>query len=141
MGDGGPMGGGGAPIGGGDMDFGDGDMGEDMGEDMGAEGEMDMGDVVAEEGAMDNSTQPNIADSFIRNMQKKVINERKRVKEGIQKRSEKYSQILEKRLLQKDEEENTHKPVEIYDKAFFLNEEMNDIKNQLAKINEIVTKK
>lgn len=141
MGDGGPMGGGGAPIGGapiggGDMDFGDGDMGEDMG----AEGEMDMGDVVAEEGAMDNSTQPNIADSFIRNMQKKVINERKRVKEGIQKRSEKYSQILEKRLLQKDEEENTHKPVEIYDKAFFLNEEMNDIKNQLAKINEIVTK-
>lgn len=140
MGDGGPMGGGGAPIGGGDMDFGDGDMGEDMGEDMGAEGEMDMGDVVAEEGAMDNSTQPNIADSFIRNMQKKVINERKRVKEGIQKRSEKYSQILEKRLLQKDEEENTHKPVEIYDKAFFLNEEMNDIKNQLAKINEIVTK-
>ena len=140
MGDGGPMGGGGAPIGGGDMDFGDGDMGEDMGEDMGAEGEMDMGDVVAEEGAMDNSTQPNIADSFIRNMQKKVINERKRVKEGIQKRSEKYSQILEKRLLQKDEKENTHKPVEIYDKAFFLNEEMNDIKNQLAKINEIVTK-
>lgn len=140
MGDGGPMGGGGAPIGGGDMDFGDGDMGEDMGEDMGAEGEMDMGDVVAEEGAMDNSTQPNIADSFIRNMQKKVINERKRVKEGIQKRSEKYSQILEKRLLQKDEEENTHKPVEFYDKAFFLNEEMNDIKNQLAKINEIVTK-
>ena len=140
MGDGGPMGGGGAPIGGGDMDFGDGDMGEDMGEDMGAEGEMDMGDVVAEEGAMDNSTQPNIADSFIRNMQKKVINERKRVKEDIQKRSEKYSQILEKRLLQKDEEENTHKPVEIYDKAFFLNEEMNDIKNQLAKINEIVTK-
>ncbi len=140
MGDGGPMGGGGAPIGGGDMDFGDGDMGEDMGEDMGAEGEMDMGDVVAEEGAMDASTQPNIADSFIRNMQKKVINERKRVKEGIQKRSEKYSQILEKRLLQKDEEENTHKPVEIYDKAFFLNEEMNDIKNQLAKINEIVTK-
>ena len=139
MGDGGPMGGGGAPIGSGDMDFGDGDMGEDMGEDMGAEGEMDMGDVVAEEGAMDN-TQPNIADSFIRNMQKKVINERKRVKEGIQKRSEKYSQILEKRLLQKDEEENTHKPVEIYDKAFFLNEEMNDIKNQLAKINEIVTK-
>ena len=140
MGDGGPMGGGGAPIGGGDMDFGDGDMGEDMGEDMGAEGEMDMGDVVAEEGAMDNSTQPNIADSFIRNMQKKVINERKRVKEDIQKRSEKYSQTLEKRLLQKDEEENTHKPVEIYDKAFFLNEEMNDIKNQLAKINEIVTK-
>lgn len=143
MGDSGPMGGGGAPIGGGDMDFGDGDMGEDMGEDtgedMGAEGEMDMGDVVAEEGAMDN-TQPNIADSFIRNMQKKVINERKRVKEGIQKRSEKYSQILEKRLLQKDEEENKHKPVEIYDKAFFLNEEMNDVKNQLAKINEIVTK-
>ena len=140
MGDGGPMGGGGAPIGGGDMDFGDGDMEEDTGEDMGAEGEMDMGDVVAEEGAMDDSTQPNIADSFIRNMQKKVINERKRVKEGIQKRSEKYSQILEKRLLQKDKEENTHKPVEIYDKAFFLNEEMNDIKNQLAKINETVTK-
>lgn len=140
MGDGGPMGGGGAPIGGGDMDFGDGDMDEDMGEDMGAEGEMDMGDVVAEEGAMDDNAQPNIADSFIRNMQKKVINERKRVKEGIQKRSEKYSQILEKRLLQKDEEENTHKTVEIYDKAFFLNEEMNDIKNQLAKINENVTK-
>ena len=139
MGDGGPMGGGGAPIGGGDMDFGDGDMGEDTGEDMGAEGEMDMGDVVAEEGAMDN-TQPNIADSFIRNMQKKVINERKRVKEGIQKRSEKYSQILEKRLLQKNEEENKHKPVEIYDKAFFLNEEMNDVKNQLAKINEFITK-
>jgi Mg2+/Co2+ transporter CorB len=50
-------------------------------------------------------------------------------------RSSHYAYILEKRLLAKKEEEQK-KNVEIYDKAFFLNEEMNSLKEQLEKLDE-----
>ena len=140
---GGPGGGGGMPpIGGGDMDFGD---EGDMGEDMGAEGEMGM-DMAAQENGIGgpdmggpepngSSPAPNLAESFMRRMDKKLITEKKRVKNNLLERSKHYSDILEQRLLNTDKE-NKSKKVDIYDKAFFLNEEMNNIKNQLEKIND-----
>ena len=139
---GGPAGGGGAPIGGGDLDFGD--EGEDMGEEMGAEGEMDMDMAAQENGATDlsqgenedNAPEPNLADSIMRNMKRNILNEKKRVNANLMERSKHYSDLLSERLLKQEKEKKGVKKVEIYDKAFFLNEEMNDLKGQLAKMNE-----
>lgn len=137
---GGPDGGGGAPMGGGDLDFGD--NGEDMGEDMGAEGEMDMDMAAQENGATDlsqgdnNTPGPNLADSIIRNIKRNVLNEKKRVKTNLIERSKHYSDLLTERLLKQEKEKKEVKTVEIYDKAFFLNEEMNNLKGQLEKMNE-----
>ena len=135
---GGPSGGGGMPMGGGDMDFGDG--GEDMGEEVGAEGEMDMNTAAEENGAGpdmggNEPPQPNLADSFLRNMNKKVINEKKKVEANLLERSKYYTDILEKKLL-KRKNENKAKKADIYDKAFFLNEEMNSLKTQLEKMDD-----
>ena len=139
---GGPAGGGGAPIGGGDLDFGD--EGEDMGEEMGAEGEMDMDMAAQENGATDlsqgenenNAPEPNLADSIMRNMKRNILNEKKRVNANLIERSKHYSDLLSERLLKQEKEKKGVKKVEIYDKAFFLNEEMNDLKGQLEKMNE-----
>ena len=137
---GGPDGGGGAPMGGGDLDFGD--NGEDMGEDMGAEGEMDMDMAAQENGATDlsqgenSAPGPNLADSIIRNIKRNVLNEKKRVKTNLIERSKHYSDLLTERLLKQEKEKKEVKTVEIYDKAFFLNEEMNNLKGQLEKMNE-----
>ena len=140
---GGPGGGGGGgmpPIGGGDMDFGD-EGGEDM--DIGQEGEMDMGMAAEENGANDlgggpeNEPEPNLSDSILRNMQKKVLNEQAKIKKDLVKRSKHYTNILQEKLLKHAEDkENIMKNVDIYDKAFFLNEEMNNIKGQLEKIDK-----
>ena len=139
---GGPAGGGGTPIGGGDFDFGD--NSEDMGEEMGAEGEMDMDMAAQENGAADlsqggnesNAPEPNLADSLMRNMKKNILNERERVKTNLMQRSKHYSNLLSERLLNNEKENKEVKKVEIYDKAFFLNEEMNNLKGQLEKLNE-----
>jgi len=139
---GGPAGGGGAPIGGGDLDFGD--EGEDMGEEMGAEGEMDMDMAAQENGATDlsqggnedNAPEPNLADSIMRNMKRNILNEKKRVSANLMERSKHYSDLLSERLLKQEKEKKEVKKVEIYDKAFFLNEEMNNLKGQLEKMNE-----
>lgn len=148
---GGPSGGGGGgmPMGGG-LDFGDEPTGSDM--EMGAEGEMDM-DMAAEENGVgnnensndvgggneqpnDNAPGANLSDSLLREMSKKVITERKKLNNELLVRSKHYADILEKRLFGKNgtENKNTDK-VDIYDKAFFLNEEMNDLKEQLEKMN------
>lgn len=139
---GGPGGGGGMPIGGGDMDFGD-EGGEDM--DMGAEGEMDMGMAAEENGVggpdMGGGTDmgeapaaPNLSETILRNMERKVQIKKKKIREDLLKRSKHYANDLEERLIKyKETEQNENKNVEIYDKAFFLNEEMNDLKEQLEK--------
>ena len=139
---GGPSGGG-MPMGG-SLDFGD------EGPDVGAEGEMDMDMAAEENGAGPDmgeepnapgdveggaAPEPNLAESLLKKMNKKVITEKKRVSEDLLKRSKHYADILEERLLKHngEGEKNTEK-VDIYDKAFFLNEEMNDLKGQLEKI-------
>lgn len=146
--EGGPSGGGGMSMGGG-MDFGDEPSGGDM--DTGAEGEMDM-DMAAEENGIGNesgnensggnemldngnATTPNLSDSLLREMSKKVLHERQRIKSNLLTRSKHYAEILEDRLVKgvNNEKKNVEK-VDIYDKAFFLNEEMNSLKKQLEKI-------
>ena len=140
--EGGPSGGGGMPMGGG-MDFGDEPSSGDM--DTGAEGEMDM-DMAAEENGIGNesgnemldngnATTPNLSDSLLREMSKKVLHERQRIKSNLLTRSKHYAEILEDRLVKgvNNEKKNVEK-VDIYDKAFFLNEEMNSLKKQLEKI-------
>lgn len=137
---GGPSGGGGMPMGGGDLDFGD--EGEDMGEEVGAEGEMDMNTAAQENGAEPDmgagpngggeAPEPNLTETILKNMNKKVIDEKKKVKANILERSKHYADILEERLLKYNVDNiNKSKKVDIYDKAFFLNEEMNDLKTQL----------
>lgn len=138
---GGPSGGG-MPIGGGDMDFGD---EGDLGDEMGAEGEMDMDMAAQEEGAAEmpqdenggNTPSPNLADSLMRNIEKNVLSEKKRIEGNLIKRSKHYSNLLAEKLLahNKNNSEKTKK-VEIYNKAFFLNEEMNGLKKQLENLNE-----
>ncbi len=129
---GGPSGGG-MPIGGGDMDFGD---TEDVSDDIGAEGEMDM-DTAAEENGVDDmgadneAPSPDIRDSVLRAMDKKVLNERKKIEQSLLKRSKHYADILQERLLNNDDKKKTQQNVDVYDKAFFINEEMNEIKEQL----------
>ena len=141
----GPGGGGGGGIGmGGDFNFDEG--GEDMGEEMGAEGDMDMNMAAEENDAMGNQPEspaageetqpsPNLSESILKNMEAKVLNERKRLERDLKKRSNKYAKIMESHLLKKQrKDEESSKNIDIYDKAFFLNEEMNDIKTQLEKI-------
>jgi hypothetical protein len=129
---GGPSGGG-MPIGGGDMDFGD---TEDVSGDIGAEGEMDM-DTAAEENGVDDmgadneAPSPDIRDSVLRAMDKKVLNERKKIEQSLLKRSKHYADILQERLLNNDDKKKTQQNVDVYDKAFFIDEEMNQIKEQL----------
>lgn len=143
--EGGPGGGGG--FGGGmpmgdDMPMDDG-MGDDV--DMGAEGEMGMDMAADESGAPDigggdaggaPDAGPNIAESLLKRMEKKVLNEKKKKKDNFIERSKKYSRMLEENLLGMNKKKEK-KNIEIYDKAFFINEEMNDLKGQL---NEIISK-
>ena len=82
-----------------------------------------------------NTATPNLSDSLLREMSKKVLHERKRIKNNLLARSKHYAEILEDRLVKgvNNEKKNVEK-VDIYDKAFFLNEEMNSLKKQLEKI-------
>ena len=70
-------------------------------------------------------------------MSKKVINAKKRVKNSLEKRSKHYSQILEKRLSDYRQNESSVNNVEIYDKAFFINEDLNNLKQQLSKFEKV----
>ena len=52
-------------------------------------------------------------------------------------RSRHYTDVIQRKLLEHTQEkENIAKKVDIYDKAFFLNEEMNNLKGQLEKIDQ-----
>ena len=88
-----------------------------------------------EMGGNEATPEPNLADSLLRNMNKKVITEKKKLQKDILGRSKHYADILEERLLKYNAENNDKvKKVDIYDKAFFLNEEMNNLKTQLEKM-------
>lgn len=130
---GGPGGGGGMPVGGGDMDFGD---GGDEGDEMGSEGEMGMDMAADEAGAGPDGGAPNLADSILRSLEKKVLNERKNVEKNLLLRAERYSKLYQERLLETSlgKKEKEPKNVAVYDKAFFINEEMNDMKMGLEKL-------
>lgn len=133
----GGIGGGFSSIGGGGLDFGD-EGGDENGMENGAEGEMDMNTTAQEEGVGNQETAaPNLADSIMRKMRKNVINEQSKIRKSLLDRTNHYAEILEKRLIEHGmKKPKVEEKPDIYDKAFFLNEEMNDIKKQLEKIDE-----
>lgn len=137
----GGAGGGGMPMGG-DIDFGD-DVGGDA---MGDEGEMDMESAAGEDAAIGGSEPPigdesvgapNLGEMVTKSLKKKALNEINMRKADLLKRSsnrqidliERYMKTISKPL--KEENQQT---TPIYDKAFFMNEEMNDMVSKLTLI-------
>lgn len=141
-GDGGMSGGGGGIPMGGDMDFGD-DMGGDT--EMGAEGDMDMGAAAEEDTAMNGGGgseppmgggTPNLAEMVTTSLKKNVMNEIDKRKEILRKRDERIkSKIFERymKTISSGNDEDKTKSQPIYDKAFFMNEEMNDLVKKMSK--------
>lgn len=133
---GGTAGGGGMPMGG-DMDFGD-----DM--DMGSEGEMDMGDAATEDAAMggtepptdgSNDGTPNLGEMVTNSLRKKALNELTEKKKVLMKRqSSIQDKLLEHymKTISNKKDENALSKTQIYDKAFFVNEELNDLVGKLT---------
>lgn len=140
-------GGGGMPMGGGDMDFGDEMGGGDT--EMGAEGDMDMASAADEDAAMngggtpmggeeetpsDNGS-PNLAEMVTTSLKKNVISEINKRKELlIAKDKARKDSLLERymKTISKPSDKSVTKQQPIYDKAFFMNEEMNDIINKMS---------
>lgn len=131
--------GGGMPsVGGGDLDFGD---EEDMETEVGNEGEMDMNDAVDEDNNTTNNEEeiPNLGEMIMKTMSKKVLNEKKQITKKVNERkkyySEKYYQHLVEKLCSNSiNEEKEINNIPILNKAFFINEELNEISNELNEI-------
>lgn len=102
----------------------------------GSEGEMDMDTAADEEGSTtddttdtndSNDTVPNIADALLRKTKSKLLNEKKEYEKRQKEKIKRYNEMYQQRL----KEEQSFKKVPIYNKAFFINEEMDKIKKQL----------
>ena len=121
------MGGGAGGPGAGALDFG-GDIGGEEGMDMGDEGEMSM-DAAAAEGGGGGET---IGEAVMRRVSKKVETEKKKIQEDLMSRSKYYQDLLLKRINKKDENiTESFQNTELYNKTFFVNEELNDISKDL----------
>lgn len=135
-------GGGGMPMGG-DMDFGD-DIG---GDEMGAEGDMDMGAAADEDAAIggaeaptdgdEGAEMPNLGEMVTKSLKKKALNEINKRKEFLLSQSKKKQDSIMERYIKtiskKDNKEVQHQQP-IYDKAFFMNEELNDMVSKLMRV-------
>lgn len=129
---GGPIGGGGGgfPVGG-DMDFGD----ETEGEEIGSEGDMDMGAAAGEDMATGGDvqpsaeTEPNLSETIKRKLNGKING-----RDNILNESLKRQETLMERYMNLISEKNkvSVKNEEIYDRAFFMNEEMNNIVKKIS---------
>ena len=138
---GGAVGGGGMPMGG-DMDFGDDADGDAMGD----EGEMDMGAAAGEDAAMggpeppmgdEGGGAPNLGEMVTKSLKKKALNEIQRRKTELLKRSsDRQADLIERymKTISKPLKEEIQQTTPIYDKAFFMNEEMNDMVSKLTLI-------
>lgn len=138
-------GGGGSFGGGGGFDFGDSGGGDfdDMGDEMGSEGDMDINTAASEEGSSEPpmdaggaAPEPNISDSLMRSVERKVLTEKKNKQRELQKKSKKYHYLYKNKVANHLIKETNIESADIYDKAFFINEEMNDLKNQLNEISK-----
>lgn len=151
--DGGGMpggGGGGAAAFGGDMD-----MGMPEGEDVeGAEGDMDLGDMAAEEGGApegggestpsggneSESEQQQLAEAFVRSMNRKLSERKKAILDEKTQKTEHYRELLEKRY--KEWEKGVSEQVPLYDKTFLVNEEINSMSKSMDNwLKSVKTKK
>ena len=134
--------GGGMPMGG-DMDFGD-----DMdGVEMGAEGDMGMDAAVGEDAAINGQEPPmgdaegggapNLGEMVTNSLKKKTLNEIIKRKEHLQSQRKKNQESVFERYMRtitKGSKDKKPQPRQIYDKAFFMNEELNDMVSKLIKI-------
>ena len=134
--------GGGMPMGG-DMDFGD-----DMdGAEMGVEGDMGMDAAVGEDAAIngqeppmgdaDGGGAPNLGEMVTKSLKKKTLNEIIKRKEHLQSQRKKNQESVFERYMRtitKGSKDKKSQPRQIYDKAFFMNEELNDMVSKLMKI-------
>ena len=134
--------GGGMPMGG-DMDFGD-----DMdGTEMGAEGDMGMDAAVGEDAAIngqeppmgdaDGGGPPNLGEMVTQSLKKKTLNEIIKRKKHLQSQRKKNQESVFERYMRtitKGSKDKKPQPRQIYDKAFFMNEELNDMVSKLIKI-------
>lgn len=140
--DGGGMpggGGGGAAAFGGDMD-----MGMPEGEDVeGAEGDMDLGDMAAEEGGEaggaqeqapsggneNGGEQQQLAEAFVRSMNRKLSERKKTILDEKAQKTKHYRELLEKRY--QEWEKGMSEQVPLYDKTFLVNEEINSMSKSM----------
>lgn len=134
--------GGGMPMGG-DMDFGD-----DMdGVEMGAEGDMGMDTAVGEDAAINGQEPPmgdaegggapNLGEMVTNSLKKKTLNEIIKRKEHLKSQRKKNQESVFERYMRtitKGSKDKKPQPRQIYDKAFFMNEELNDMVSKLIKI-------
>lgn len=137
----GGAGGGGMPMGG-DIDFGD-DVGGDA---MGDEGEMDMESAAGEDAAIGGSEPPigdesvgapNLGEMVTKSLKKKALNEiNMRKAELLKRSSDRQIDLIERymKTISKPLKEENQQTTPIYDKAFFMNEEMNDMVSKLTLI-------
>lgn len=145
--EGSPSGGGGMPVGGGDLDFGD----EGMQDEIGNEGEMDMNAATDEDNAVndennasepDASPAPNLGEMLMSSIEKKTLNEQQKIKKELVEKAKKYSDYYFKRMIdrlakRKIDEENKDLNVPMFNKAFFINEELDNIAKQLNNLDLI----
>lgn len=137
----GGAGGGGMPMGG-DIDFGD-DVGGDA---MGDEGEMDMESAAGEDAAIGGSEPPigdesagapNLGEMVTKSLKRKALNEiNMRKAELLKRSSDRQIDLIERymKTISKPLKEENQQTTPIYDKAFFMNEEMNDMVSKLTLI-------
>lgn len=139
---------GGLAVGGGEFDFGD--DGEGPEEETGAEGEMNMGDAADEDagagpdnGGAESSTdegtdetqQPTIGEAILKRMEKKVIDERKRLAADFATKRAHYEKALVERIeKRRKEREGLVASIPLYDKNFLVNEELNNVTNELTRL-------
>lgn len=137
----GGAGGGGMPMGG-DIDFGD-DVGGDA---MGDEGEMDMESAAGEDAAIGGSEPPigdesvgapNLGEMVTKSLKKKALNEiNMRKAESLKRSSDRQADLIERymKTISKPLKDEIQQTTPIYDKAFFMNEEMNNMVSKLTLI-------
>ena len=134
--------GGGMPSGGGAAAFG-GDMDMDMpeGEDVeGAEGDMDLGDMAAEEGGETGGTQEQspsgneggqqeLAEAFIRKVKNTLDSKKAALLKERAEKTKHYHELLEKR--RKEWMEGRSESVPLYNKTFLVNEEIDSMSKSM----------
>lgn len=129
-------GGGGMPMGG-DMDFGDEMGGEDA---MGVEGDMDMSAAADEDAAMNGGGEeqpmeggaPNLAEMVTSSLKQNVLTEIAKKRKELVKKDKAVKDKLIERYLNTISKKEEPKQQPICDKAFFMNEEMNDLINKMS---------
>lgn len=118
------MGGGPGGASSGALDFG-GDIGGEEGMDMGSEGEMSM-EAAASEGG------ESLGEAVMRKVSKKLEMKKNILRENLMLRSQHYQNLLLQRLNKKNENvSESFQNTELYNKTFFINEELNNISSEL----------